>query len=61
MQTSISILQEVKKMKNSDEFESFLLQHGENIVDTLGAEIDRIETKLKKEHPDIRHCDLEIL
>lgn len=48
-------------MKGSEEFEAFLLQQGENIVDTLGAEIDRIETKLMKEHPEIRHCDLEIL
>lgn len=81
---SLSLLQEVKKMKNIDELESFLLKHGENIVDMLGGEIDRIELKLKvmhffnsigvnhasikyelfylqKKHPEIRHCDLEIL
>lgn len=42
--------QEVKKMQNIDELESFLLKHGENIVDMLGGEIDRIELKLKVEY-----------
>ncbi|XP_014232252.1 zinc transporter 9 [Trichogramma pretiosum] len=56
-----TMLDEVKKMQNIDELESFLLKHGENIVDMLGGEIDRIELKLKKKHPEIRHCDLEIL
>ncbi|EFN83131.1 Zinc transporter 9 [Harpegnathos saltator] len=57
----ITMLEEVKSMQNIDELESFLLRHGENIVDMLGGEIDRIELKLKKNHPEIRHCDLEIL
>ncbi|XP_033211950.1 zinc transporter 9 [Belonocnema kinseyi] len=56
-----TMLEEVKKMQNIDELEAFLLKHGENIVDLLGGEIDRIEVKLKKKHPEIRHCDLEIL
>lgn len=34
-------------MENIDELEQFLLKHGENIVDMLGGEIDRIELKLK--------------
>ncbi|XP_011707607.1 PREDICTED: zinc transporter 9 [Wasmannia auropunctata] len=57
----IAMLEEVKSMQNIDELEAFLLKHGENIVDMLGGEIDRIELKLKKNHPEIRHCDLEIL
>jgi hypothetical protein len=40
-------LQEVQKMKNIDELEAFMLKHGENIVDMMGAEIDRIEMKLR--------------
>ncbi|XP_023725417.1 zinc transporter 9 isoform X2 [Cryptotermes secundus] len=55
------LLEEVQKMKNIDELEAFMLKHGENIVDMMGAEIDRIEMKLRKNHPEIRHCDLEIL
>ncbi|KAM0727586.1 Proton-coupled zinc antiporter SLC30A9, mitochondrial [Formica fusca] len=57
----ITMLEEVKSMHNIEELEAFLLKHGENIVDMLGGEIDRIELKLKKNHPEIRHCDLEIL
>lgn len=34
-------------MQNIDELEMFLLTHGENIVDMIGGEIDRIELKLK--------------
>lgn len=34
-------------MESIDEMESFLLKHGETIVDMLGGEIDRIELKLK--------------
>ncbi|GLH14182.1 AGAP012046-PA [Gryllus bimaculatus] len=55
------LLEEVKEMKNIEELEGFLLKHGENIVDMMGGEIDRIELKLRKKHPEIRHCDLEIL
>ncbi len=52
---------QVKQMKSIDELESFLLRHSENIIDSLGGEIDRIEVKLRKKFPQIRHCDLEIL
>ncbi|CAL7936861.1 unnamed protein product [Xylocopa violacea] len=55
------MLKEIKNMENIDELENFMLKHGEAIVDTLGGEIDRMELKLKKKHPEIRHCDLEIL
>ena len=76
-----TILEEVQNMKTIEELETFLLKHGENIVDLLGAEIDRIEKELKvssnfvlfkiisffpfvniqKRHPEVRHCDLELL
>ncbi|XP_018329901.1 zinc transporter 9 [Agrilus planipennis] len=55
------ILDEINKIENIDQVEQFLLKHGENIVDMLGAEIDRIERKLRKKHPEIRHVDLELL
>lgn len=55
------MLKEVNGMKSIDELEAFMLKHGEGIVDTVGGEIDRVELKLKKKHPEIRHCDLEIL
>ncbi|KAG8335130.1 hypothetical protein J6590_076076 [Homalodisca vitripennis] len=55
------LLEEVRNFKNIDEFEAFMLKHSENIVDMMGGEIDRIEMKLRKKFPDVRHCDLEIL
>jgi len=30
-----------------EDAESFMLKHGENIVDVLGGEVDRIEKNLK--------------
>lgn len=41
------LLQEVKSFQTIDELEAFLLKHGENIVDLMGGEIDRIEMKLR--------------
>ena len=42
-----TLLEEIQKIKHYDEMETFLLKHGENIVDLLGAEIDRIEKDLR--------------
>ena len=33
--------------------QAFLLKHGENMVDCLGAEVDRIEKNLKQKHPEV--------
>lgn len=40
-------LQEVQNMKTVEELEQFMLNHGEKIIDALGAEVDRIEKLLK--------------
>ncbi|GIY11571.1 zinc transporter 9 [Caerostris darwini] len=56
-----SLLEEMKKLKSIEEVEAFMLKHGESIVDLLGGQIDRIEMVLKKNHPEIRHVDLEVL
>ncbi|CAH4033392.1 unnamed protein product [Pieris brassicae] len=56
-----ALLEDMNKIHTIDDVEAFLLKHGENIVDMLGGEIDRIELKLRKKFPQIRHCDLEIL
>ncbi|XP_063374634.1 proton-coupled zinc antiporter SLC30A9, mitochondrial [Cydia amplana] len=56
-----ALLEDMKKIQTIDDVEAFLLKHGENIVDMLGGEIDRIELKLRKKFPQVRHCDLEIL
>ncbi|XP_072857293.2 proton-coupled zinc antiporter SLC30A9, mitochondrial isoform X2 [Pogona vitticeps] len=55
------LLQEIQQVKTLEELEVFMLKHGENIIDTLGAEVDRLEKELKKRNPEVRHVDLEIL
>lgn len=40
-------LKEIVKISTIQEAESFMLKHGENIVDRVGAEIDRIERNLR--------------
>lgn len=55
------ILQEIQLVKTPEELEAFMLKHGENIIDTLGAEVDRLEKELKQLNPELRHVDLEIL
>ena len=35
------------KVSNVNELEVFMLKHGENIVDRVGAEIDRVERNLR--------------
>ncbi|XP_074505384.1 proton-coupled zinc antiporter SLC30A9, mitochondrial isoform X1 [Sebastes fasciatus] len=55
------ILNEIQLVKTPEELESFMLKHGENIIDTLGAEVDRLEKELKSRNPEVRHVDLEIL
>uniref|UniRef100_A0A8C0J9A9 Proton-coupled zinc antiporter SLC30A9, mitochondrial n=1 Tax=Chelonoidis abingdonii TaxID=106734 RepID=A0A8C0J9A9_CHEAB len=55
------LLQEIQQVKTLEELEAFMLKHGENVIDTLGAEVDRLEKELKQRNPDVRHVDLEIL
>lgn len=56
-----SILEDCRLVENENMMEEFLLKHGEQMVDCLGAEVDRIERNLKAKHPEVRHVDLEVL
>lgn len=55
------LLEDIQQIQNTQDVELFLLKHGENIVDRVGAEIDRIERNLRKKYPDLQHVDLEVL
>uniref|UniRef100_A0A8C5NBE3 Proton-coupled zinc antiporter SLC30A9, mitochondrial n=1 Tax=Gouania willdenowi TaxID=441366 RepID=A0A8C5NBE3_GOUWI len=55
------ILNDIQQVKTPEDLENFMLKHGENIIDTLGAEVDRLEKELKQRNPEVRHVDLEIL
>ncbi|XP_057294314.1 proton-coupled zinc antiporter SLC30A9, mitochondrial-like [Hydractinia symbiolongicarpus] len=55
------VLQEMRKINTPEHVEQFMLEHGEQIIDVLGSQVDRIERNLKKHSPEVRHVDLEIL
>ncbi|RTG84383.1 solute carrier family 30 (zinc transporter), member 9 [Schistosoma bovis] len=44
------LLQEVKNVKTEQQLAHFMLKHGDNLVNTLGAEINKIEEKIKVIH-----------
>ncbi len=56
-----NLLEDVAAIRTEGEVEVFLLKHGENIVDCLGEQVDRIEHNLKTMHPEIKYVDLEVL
>ncbi|KER21931.1 hypothetical protein T265_14980, partial [Opisthorchis viverrini] len=55
-----ALLQEVKSIQTEQQLVHFMLKHGDNLVNTLGAEINQIEAKIKKEFPGMMHIDIEI-
>lgn len=55
------MLLEVQAIKTENDLNLFILRHGENIVDCLGEQVDRIEKQLKAKHPEVKHVDLEVL
>lgn len=55
------ILKEINNARTLEELEAVLLRHGEQVIDTLGAHVDRLESDLKKKNSDLRHIDLEVL
>lgn len=42
-----SLMQDVQSFNSVAEMEKFLLEHGEQVIDVLGAEVDRIELEIK--------------
>ena len=40
-------IQEVQSITSVTELEKLLLEHGEQVIDMLGSEVDRIEMKIK--------------
>lgn len=41
------VMQEVQKLTTVPELELFLLEHGEEVIDMLGQQVDRIEKNIK--------------
>lgn len=42
-----SLLDDIKLIKNEKDVQTFIMTHGEGIIDLLGAEVDRIEKELR--------------
>lgn len=55
------LLDEIREIKSEKDAKVFVLTHGEGVVDLLGAEVDRIEKELRRNHPKVKHVDLEVL
>ena len=45
--------------QSPEALESYLLNFGEEVVEALGDEIDRIEARIQAEVPGAKHVDLE--
>ena len=43
------------------EMEKFLLEHGEQVVDVLGAEVVRIELEIKVSDHSVQHSDCTLM
>ncbi|KAM7542576.1 hypothetical protein Aperf_G00000011534 [Anoplocephala perfoliata] len=54
------VFKEIKAINTEEDMIAFMLHHGDQLVNTLGAEINQIEEGIKREFPDIRHIDIEI-
>ncbi|KAI9188921.1 hypothetical protein H9P43_000343 [Blastocladiella emersonii ATCC 22665] len=54
-------LDAVRAIASKDELDAYLRAHGERVVDQLAEEVDRLEIRIKKTVPEVKHCDLEIL
>ena len=58
----VEVLRDLRRaaLQDSDEeLEVFLEVFGEQLMDTLGTEVDRLEKEILRRHPDVVHVDLE--
>ncbi|HCP45417.1 MAG TPA: cobalt transporter [Deltaproteobacteria bacterium] len=46
-------------LKGPEDFEAFLVEYGEDMMQSLGQTIDRIEEEAKASIPEVAHIDLE--
>ncbi|KAM8939512.1 proton-coupled zinc antiporter SLC30A9, mitochondrial [Pelodytes ibericus] len=55
------VLNEILQVKTPEDLEAFMLKHGENIIDTLGAEVDRLEKELKPMVADYSYLRITVM
>ena len=51
--------QDVESLRDPEQREAFAAQFGEELLDELGREVDRIEAELIERHPRLAYVDLE--
>mmetsp|Transcript_34721 Transcript_34721/g.90032 ORF Transcript_34721/g.90032 Transcript_34721/m.90032 type:complete len:311 (+) Transcript_34721:806-1738(+) len=49
----------IKSMKDEKQLERFLMRYGSDLIGLLGAEVDRLEAKIRETVPAASHIDLE--
>ncbi len=49
-----------EKVTTQEALQTFLIDYGDSVIETLGDEIDRIEDLIKKELPQLKHIDIEV-
>eukprot|EP00116_Pleurobrachia_bachei_P007874 sb/3468136/ len=55
------LLTEANSLANEKQMEIFLKEQNKQLVDIIALEVDRLEGLIKRQYPEIRHVDLEIL
>ena len=48
------------KLKTTQDMETFLCLFGDDLVDMLSDEVDRLEEIVRKEMPEAKYVDLEV-
>jgi zinc transporter 9 len=48
-----------KSLKNVKDFEKYLVNFGDNVVDSVGKEVNKIEEEIQECNPEIKYIDLE--
>ena len=51
----------LKESKNPEELENVMVRNGDEIIQFLAKEVDRLELEIQKIRPEVKHIDLEIL
>ena len=51
--------EDYSKITNKEEFQEYLLNFGDEVVDRVGKEVNKIENEIQTLNPDIKHIDLE--
>lgn len=51
--------EDYRNITNTEEFQEYLLNFGDEVVDRVGKEVNKIERQIQTLNPDIKHIDLE--